>query len=646
MRSWRLLLPAGALISVTLVLLSTGLFATRNASANPLGGLVSIAAGEDATCAITNAGAVKCWGDGRFGQLGNGLNRASAVPGDTADLHGLVVALGAGHDHLCAVIGDGTVKCWGTNSYGQLGVPRMELQAGGPVAVRGLPGRVSVVAAGYAFNCAILDGGGVHCWGNNSSGQLGNSSPSCGVYIPCDGNPESVANITDATAIAAGQGHACVVLSTGHVKCWGANDAGQLGEGTGTDRPEPVEVLNISDAVSVAAGSAHTCALTGAGAVLCWGNIYGNVPAGVPGLESGVAAITAAQNHTCVLLTTGGVKCWGDNAFGQLGDGKRCGDTCDAPVDVLGLQEGVAQIAAGLYHTCALLTGGTAICWGFNQSGQLGNGVKGFMLYSAAPVDVVEAEIKPTPTPTPCDPAGCPTATPRPAPPQTGLDFSLSIDANDDGLADCGTASGQPTECNMLLDSRFHAIVALHALPPDLREYAGIDSNIAFAGVTSEHKSDILWPDCGFPATFFAADFLAFGCAAPVGGVTSSYVGPIGQSLFVCNASGSITLQHGSGNTALVTENAVMYEAPSGGEQLVINCGDTPIAGDVDCSTAVNSVDAQLMLQRSALLLSWLGCPQFADVNLDRRDDAVDSLLTLQYDAGLIAGLPVLPQGP
>jgi hypothetical protein len=276
-----------------------------------------------------------------------------------------------------------------------------------------------------------------------------------------------------------------------------------------------------------------------------------------------------------------------------------------------------------------------------NAVGQLGNGA---FEDSGVATDVVAETVKPTPTPTACPPAGCPTATPRPAPPQTGLDFSLAIDVDGDGINDCGTRTGDQRVCTVSPGDEFEVVLSLDALPPGVPHYEGFDSYLAFAGISSEQKSDVTWPDCGFPATYYDTDFVAFGCAVPPGGITSAYVGPIGESDFSCTRSGSATLVHGAGQTTLVKLTfELFHETGPAADQIAINCGEVA-AGDVDCSQAANSMDAALMLQKSATLVEWLGCPQFADVNLDRNDNAVDALLTLQYTAGLVGELPVVPQ--
>jgi hypothetical protein len=174
----------------------------------------------------------------------------------------------------------------------------------------------------------------------------------------------------------------------GGVKCWGANLFGEIGDGTRNSAPVPTDVFGLGSGVAAIAlggdGGTHTCALTVGGAVKCWGrNTFGQLgvgtaisysltPRDVVGLASGVAAIVAGNRHTCALTTGGGVKCWGDNTFGQLGDSST--DYRNAPVDVTGLASGIAAIAAGQYHTCAVTTLGGVKCWGNNEAGALGDG--------------------------------------------------------------------------------------------------------------------------------------------------------------------------------------------------------------------------------------------------------------------------------
>ena len=184
--------------------------------------------------------------------------------------------------------------------------------------------------------------------------------------------------------ITAGWNHNCAITAEDGVICWGSNDNGQLGDGSRTDRNGPVNVKELTvRAVAVTAGWGHTCVLTVEGGVKCWGrNKYGELgdgttqrssrPVDVSGLTSGVAAIAAGDDHTCAVTTQGAVKCWGYNNFGQLGDGTY--ETRNTPVDVSRLTGGTTAVAAGAAHTCAWTVRGEVMCWGNNELGQLGDG--------------------------------------------------------------------------------------------------------------------------------------------------------------------------------------------------------------------------------------------------------------------------------
>ena len=308
---------------------------------------------------------------------------------DVPALVGGVSTLVAGYSHNCVVTASGGVKCWGSNSNGQLGDGTTTARAM-PASVNGLAGGVSGLRLGAFHSCALTSGGGVKCWGNNGSGQLGDGTTTTR-SIPADVNGLTSGMI----AIAAGWYHTCALTSSGGVKCWGQNSNGQMGDGTTVQRPTPVDVNGLtSGVVGVAAGYSHTCALTSSGGVKCWGlNGSGQLgdgtttqrttPVDVSGLTSGVVGIAAGHSHTCALTTGGGVRCWGMNGNGQLGDGTTTNRS--TPVDVTGLTSGVAAVAAGYSHTCALTTGGGVKCWGYNSNGQLGDGTT---TQRTAPVDV------------------------------------------------------------------------------------------------------------------------------------------------------------------------------------------------------------------------------------------------------------------
>ena len=220
--------------------------------------------------------------------------------------------------------------------------------------------------------------GGNTSSGGSTSGSGGSSSGGSSSGVP--GPPEVIGTVG---AIAAGSSHSCALVS-GSVWCWGQNDHGQLGNGTLSDSAVPVEVSSLGSGgvQGVAAGDEHTCAVVNGG-VWCWGDDTfgqlgngispGNAPPGAVqglGAGSGVQAVAAGQYHTCALVN-GGAWCWGYNLHGQLGNGTAADS--HAPVAVQGLSSGVQAIAAGIDHTCALVSGGVQ-CWGSNSNGQLGNG--------------------------------------------------------------------------------------------------------------------------------------------------------------------------------------------------------------------------------------------------------------------------------
>ncbi len=361
------------MLSLLLVMGLTSYHPSTHAQ-TPLSDILQVAASGGHTCALTTDGGVKCWGSNSRGQLGDGtkVDRTTAV--NVSALPGRNSAIILGGYHTCALTNGGGVKCWGGNWRGQLGDGSTtdRLTA---VDVSGLSSGVSALAAGFAHTCAITSGGGVNCWGLNAFGQLGNGTPG-GVY-PI---PSGVRGLESGIiAIATGSHHTCAITAGGGVKCWGNNDRGQLGDGSTTNRGTEADVSGLSTGViAIAAGDYHTCALTVEGGLKCWGSIGAGISSLTPvdlthlGLASGVSAIAVGERHTCAVITIGGVKCWGNNDSGQLGDGSTV--VRYSAVDVGGLSNQVAAIAAGGSHTCALVPGGQVKCWGRNSFGQLGDG--------------------------------------------------------------------------------------------------------------------------------------------------------------------------------------------------------------------------------------------------------------------------------
>ncbi len=609
-------LGAGALVALAIVALSPR---THRASANPLTGIASVSAGANHTCALTTTGGVKCWGAGNFGQLGNGATATQLSPVDVTGLASGVAAISVGLDHTCALTTAGGVKCWGRNLNGELG-DGTTVNSATPLDVVGLTTGVAAISAGHDHACALTAAGGVKCWGKNTYGELGNGTVSSGGCY-CITAPVQVSGlISGAAAVSAGGARTCALTTAGGAKCWGS---APTGDGTYTGQTTPTDVSGLASGVAaVSAGGSQACALTVAGGVKCWGdNGTGEVgdgtlttrtaPVDVSGLTSGVVTLSAGGAHTCVVTASGGVKCWGRNDFGQLGDGTSAVRTM--PVDVSGLISGAASVSAGDAHTCALTTAGGVRCWGYNGFGGLGDGTQTHRL---TPVDVVLTGPKPTPTSTPCQPSGCPTATPTATPPpRGGIDFSIGIDSNSDGHDDCST-SGGPSKCSISSGSTFRLKVYLNSLPANLPGYQDVDIHVTYTGVGSKNTvSNLSWPDCALPAQALQPGSLLWGCAegfAPL----STYVGLVGTADFNCLSGGTVTMVHGPADTSVTYASDYppdVYAEPTGStETLTINCPTpTPhslalggVAEYPDVSSAPSATLLALIVTAAALAVA------------------------------------------
>ena len=305
-------------------------------------GVVSVSVGSYHACALLDTGGVKCWGYNGYGQLGDGTTTTATAPVSVSGLTSGVASISVGYGSSCAVLTSGALKCWGRNDQGQIG-DGTTTHRNTPTTVSGLSSGVKLVGVGNLHACAALISGGAKCWGDSSSGELGD-----GQRI-ASRTPVSVFGLTEVvSAISSGGPFTCILLSTGEMKCWGSNSNGQIGSGSGSNyHPAPVTVSGLSSGVTaIATGNNHACALLNSGGMKCWGyNGIGHVgdgtttdrstPVNVSGLTSGVSAIAAGQNASCAVLTSGDVKCWGDNTRGRLGDGTTTQRL--TPVSVLGL---------------------------------------------------------------------------------------------------------------------------------------------------------------------------------------------------------------------------------------------------------------------------------------------------------------------
>jgi len=301
--------------------------------------------------------------------------------------------------HSCALRFDGTVRCWGDNSSGQLGNPNAGSFSMSPAQVSHLTDAVAL-AAGTRHTCAVRVGGRVSCWGYNASAQLGDGSGSTGPRsVPVTVVKSDGGDLLEVVAIAAGVNHTCALHASGSVSCWGGNTFGELGDATTVAvRSRAVTAASLPDATALAAGPAanHTCALRADGSVRCWGrNDDGQLGDGtvvdrnfpVPAGVTGVVALAAGARHACAVNASSLALCWGANTQGQLGNGTKT--TPDPPAPVLVLFSvvpipnqppviipftGGVGLAAGSQHTCARLVTGQVGCWGDNGEGQIGDG--------------------------------------------------------------------------------------------------------------------------------------------------------------------------------------------------------------------------------------------------------------------------------
>lgn len=210
--------------------------AACNGTLNPL----RIGAGNQLTCAVTTTGAVKCWGNNQYGQLGDNTKTASPVPVDVVGLESGVLSMSAAYDRTCIVNSAGGVKCWGANQNGELG-NNSTVDSAVPVDVVGLSAGVVAVSPGYDHSCAITSAGSVQCWGWNLYGQLGAGPNIVNNVVPTD----MIGLGSGALSVSAGVEHTCAITTAGHVKCWGDNTSGQLGNNSSKGADEPVDVIGF-----------------------------------------------------------------------------------------------------------------------------------------------------------------------------------------------------------------------------------------------------------------------------------------------------------------------------------------------------------------------------------------------------------------
>ena len=351
--------------------------------------ILQLSAGDYHTCALYENKKIRCWGNNKSGQLG--YSHTNDIGDDETplsqgfvDVGANVIQISAGNLHTCALLEDKSVKCWGKNDSGQLGLSHTnnigDNELPSTIGSIALGENVKKVISSFNFSCALTESGKVKCWGRNDYGQLGLSSSSNRVHTDLQ-----FAQIGGRAINLFSNGpHVCALLKEGRVRCWGQNNYGQLGLGhtrTIGDDEHPFTANNVNVGQKVedmAISSSHTCALLEDKSVKCWGsnnsgqlglsdtsnNIGDNeFPSSISSTRFEVDAkkVVAGEDFTCSLLVNNDIRCWGDDFY--LNDGffnANLGDTLD--------------IVAFSKHICALLKNGQTKCWGRNRDGQLGLG--------------------------------------------------------------------------------------------------------------------------------------------------------------------------------------------------------------------------------------------------------------------------------
>ena len=339
--------------------------------------VIDISAGGAHVCAVRSDGRVFCWGRNDHGQLGV-AGGASDVPVEVPGIT-TAVQVSAGVEHTCARLEDDTLRCWGSDAEGQLGDGSTDSTGPTPVTVSSIDGATDV-SAGSQYTCAVA-AGQAYCWGSDIAEQLGNGDGALDSDVPY--LVDAIAST--AQGVAASDTHACAVVDTGQVYCWGANNVGQLGRGAPSSGGEgvPAAVSGLTGASQVTTGSqgvtrGHGCARSG-GDVRCWGyNDVGQLGTGSTDPSSSptavvltdVADVSAGPSYTCAARSSGELWCWGGSLTGVTSG-------ADTP-ERFGEVDAVMRVSAGgagfNHHACAIVAG-RAVCWGSNNDGRLGAGI-------------------------------------------------------------------------------------------------------------------------------------------------------------------------------------------------------------------------------------------------------------------------------
>jgi alpha-tubulin suppressor-like RCC1 family protein len=370
----------------------------------PLSGIRQIAGGDASTCAILTNGNLYCWGKNNTGQLGDTTTtlRGYAVPIVSVAANAIWISVNT--ISSCVLLSTGVVKCTGENrGYGTVGDLSYSDTSGVLKTVSGLSNIAALARSGFSYsNCALDNTGILKCWGRGFSGQIGDGGYNLRY------SPTAVTGLANVTQISAGERGTCARLGDSTVKCWGSNRNNRLANSAADTIPTgtPANVQNnnagafsdFNDATQVASGTMNTCILTSTGTVQCWGYVVHGITGAndivtarnspttgvtATGIAAGATSatsisITGNSNYqtACAVITGGTAKCWGYNSQNMVGDGTTT--LRKTPVNVLTAAAtnltGVTKIASGGTYSCAIAAGGTVYCWGSNGSGATGQG--------------------------------------------------------------------------------------------------------------------------------------------------------------------------------------------------------------------------------------------------------------------------------
>ena len=351
----------------------------------------TIAAGTYNGCAILENQSMVCWGDNEYGQLGDGTTTGSAVPiYVNVAANETPVEVTVGQVTACALMESGNIYCWGSGYYGKMGNGEpwnddyVNTEMRQVLLPEGQGGQTVSISGGHI--CTILNNGDVYCWGRGNQGQLGYGGTS-NRNIPAKVN---LPGQRSAIAISTGTFMTCAITTDGMGYCWGENDEGQLGNGTTNSRQmTPVEVLFPSGytPVSISAGDDFACALMDNRKVMCWGeNNDGRLGQGPLATDDETTPVWVSMENSetahfldigtksaCMILDSEETKCWGTNEEGQIGQGDTDIDYYSTPTEVNGSYDFVA-LSINSDTICAITSNAEGYCWGDNEAGQTGRG--------------------------------------------------------------------------------------------------------------------------------------------------------------------------------------------------------------------------------------------------------------------------------